>query len=241
MFYETIIENKTAERKQLAILIDPDKQSQESLSGFIDLLEQYTPDYIFVGGSFVYKSLDDCIKPLKASLNVPVVLFPGNAAQFSPQADALLFLSLLSGRNADYLIGQHVKAALNIKKSAIEVVPTAYLLIESGEITAVERASHTQPISRKDIEIAVSTALAGQYMGNKLIYLEGGSGAKRPVPMDMIRAVKNSISIPLIVGGGLKTKKDVENAFSAGADMVVVGNALESNLNFIKELIEVCK
>ena len=157
------------------------------------------------------------------------MLFPGNSTQLSDKADAMLMLSLISGRNADFLIGQHVVAAPFIKKSGIETISTGYMLIESGTTTSVEYISNTRPIPREKNDIAVATAIAGELLGNKAIYLEGGSGAKMPVPAPMIKAVHRSISLPIIVGGGLRSEDDIKNALEAGADIVVIGTSLESD------------
>lgn len=199
-------------------------------------------DAILVGGSFVKDKpfrracFDGFVKLVKSFSKVPVILFPGDAMQVSKYADAILFLSLLSGRNPDYLIGEHIKASPAIKKIGLEVIPTGYILIESGTKTSVMYKSHTSPISPDQINVVKAHALAGQYLGMKFIYLEAGSGALHPVPDSLISAVKKYISIPLIVGGGLKTQDAINEKLNAGADFIVVGNALQNNPDLIKKL-----
>jgi len=185
----------------LAVLLDPDQCRGSVLSSTIAELKSNTPDFIFVGGSHTLNSIDSLIDLLKEEIKTSVVLFPGNAAQFSSNAHAMLYLSLISGRNAEFLIGQHVGSAVAIKKSEIEVIPTGYLLIDGGKSTSVEYISNTRPIPRDKKEIALSTAVAGELLGMKLIYLEAGSGALKPVPTDMITCVKAGLSLPLVVGG----------------------------------------
>ena len=174
---------------------------------------------------------------IKRLTTIPVVLFPGNAFQLTNKADALLLLSLISGRNAEWLIGQHVQAAKAIQQSALETISTGYILIDGGNTTAVERVSKTKPLQRDAIDEVVSTALAGQLLGHKLIYLEAGSGAQNPVPTALIKAVKTAIDIPLIVGGGLTSTDAIKKAYEAGADIVVVGNYLETHL---EKMVDFC-
>ena len=226
---EEITEKKAAGKKQLAVLIDPDKFTDEVAERFISSVAKAKPDYIFVGGSLTASSTDEAIRRIKENTDIKVVLFPGNSTQLSDKADAMLMLSLISGRNADFLIGQHVVAAPFIKKSGIETISTGYMLIESGTTTSVEYISNTRPIPREKNDIAVATAIAGELLGNKAIYLEGGSGAKMPVPAPMIKAVRRSISLPIIVGGGLRSEDDIKNALEAGADIVVIGTSLEAD------------
>lgn len=226
---EEITEKKAAGKKQLAVLIDPDKFTDEVAERFISSVAKAKPDYIFVGGSLTASSTDEAIRRIKENTDIKVVLFPGNSTQLSDKADAMLMLSLISGRNADFLIGQHVVAAPFIKKSGIECIATGYMLIESGTTTSVEYISNTRPIPREKNDIAVATAIAGELLGNKAIYLEGGSGAKMPVPAPMIKAVRRSVSLPVIVGGGLRSEDDIKNALEAGADIVVIGTSLESD------------
>ena len=225
----------------LAVLLDPDQCRGFVLSSNIAELKSNIPDFIFVGGSHTLNSIDSLIDLLKEEIKTSVVLFPGNALQFSSNAHALLYLSLLSGRNAEFLIGQHVGSAVAIKKSEIEVIPTGYLLIEGGKSTSVEYISNTRPIPSDKKEIALSTAVAGELLGMKLIYLEAGSGALEPVPADMIECVKDGLSLPLIVGGGIKSAQQLKEAFDAGADMVVVGNIFESIPSKISEFVALTK
>ena len=226
---EEITEKKAAGKKQLAVLIDPDKYTDEVAERFASSVAQAKPDYIFVGGSLTASSTDDAIKHIKEKTDTKVVLFPGNSTQLTDKADAILMLSLISGRNADFLIGQHVVAAPFIRKSGIETISTGYMLIESGTTTSVEYISNTRPIPREKNDIAVATAIAGELLGNKAIYLEGGSGAKNPVPAQMIKAVSKNITLPVSVGGGLRSEDDIKTALEAGADIVVIGTTLESD------------
>lgn len=225
----------------LAVLVDPDKCDEQHLQQLIELLKKHTPDFIFVGGSQLRIPFSGLVERFKSELQIPVVLFPGDVTQFTPNADALLFLSLISGRNAEYLISQHVNAAIPIKSSGLEVIPTGYMLIEGGRKSAVEYISNTQPIPRDKHEIALSTALAGELLGMKAIYLEAGSGAQLPVPAELIQLVKNNLQIPLIVGGGIKTAHQLAQAYNAGADLVVIGNILENNPELIREFVEIKK
>mgnify|MGYP002521467309 FL=1 len=211
-------------RKLLALLLDPEKADLEKLP----LSGSYLPGYVFVGGS-TGGNCDAFVAALRRRTNVPIVLFPGSALQFSPAADALLFLSLLSGRNAETLVGQQVRAARAVRRSGIESIPMGYILIDGGKETAVQRVTHTQPIEQSDIVQIVDTAIAAELLGKQLVYLEAGSGAVTPVDADIIRAVRKNTHIPLIVGGGIRTTEQMTNAFGAGADMVVIGNHFEFN------------
>ena len=169
---------------------------------------------------------------LKEKLALPILLFPGNPSQISVLADGILFLSLISGRNPEYLIEHHISSVPILKNTNLEIIPTGYVLIESGTITAVERVSQTKPLGRTNLSLVCHTAKAGEYLGNKLIYLEAGSGAKLPVPLEMITAVSREVSIPLVVGGGIRSQKEIQQAFNAGADLVVIGTAFENDGNF---------
>lgn len=222
----------------LAVLLDPDKCFGELMEKMLDQLKSFHPDFIFIGGSSKNCFSDDLLSQL-ADIPVPKVLFPGDASQFSPQADALLFLSLISGRNTDYLIGQHVHSALKIKKSGIEVIPVGYILIDGGTDSAVKRVSTTNPIRANDVEKSVSTAVAGELLGMKMIYLEAGSGALNPVSAEIISAVKSELNTPLIVGGGIRTTAQLKTALEAGADLVVVGNVFESETYRVEEFVRV--
>lgn len=231
--YEEILQAKAQNQKLIAILLDPDKIEMGNLAILIEKIKISPATYIFIGGSIVEnKKIDEQVHLLKEKLTIPVVLFPGNPSQISILADGILFLSLLSGRNPDYLIEHHVNAVSILKNSFLEIISTGYILIESGSQTAVERISKTKPIDRNNVEYVCKTAKAGEYLGNKLIYLEAGSGAKIAVPLEMIKAVSREISIPLIVGGGIRSQKAIQDAFDAGADLVVIGTAFENDLNF---------
>ncbi len=225
----------------LAVLLDPDQCRGSVLASTVAVLKAHIPDFIFVGGSHTINSVDSLIDLLKDEIKTKIILFPGNASQFSSNAHALLYLSLLSGRNAEFLIGQHVSSSVAIKKSEIEVIPTGYLLIDGGKPTSVEYISNTRPIPRDKKEIALSTAVAAELLGMKLVYLEAGSGAAHPVPPAMIEYVKSGLSLPLIVGGGIKTKLQLKEAFDAGADLVVVGNIFESEPSKIAEFVALTK
>ncbi|MCK9206375.1 MAG: geranylgeranylglyceryl/heptaprenylglyceryl phosphate synthase [Salinivirgaceae bacterium] len=240
MILDHIQENRNKGKKTFAVLIDPDKQSESSLIDLVKKLNQKPgPDLILVGGSIVLNGIDQTVALIKKNTSLPVILFPGNALQFSPKADGILFLSLISGRNPDFLIGNHVLSATRIKKSGIEVIPTGYILINSGADTSVSYMSNTVPIPYQKPEIAIATAIAGELLGLKLIYLEAGSGAPRPVSDKMIQAVKKNSSVPLIVGGGIKTPKQLENVLKAGADMVVVGTAIEKDSSILTDFASI--
>ena len=231
--YQQILTSKTKGVKLLAILLDPDKLVVENLSTLVQKINQSPATHIFIGGSsFDGNHLDELIIQLKAKINLPFLLFPGNPSQISKDADGILFLTLLSGRNPDYLIEHQVNAVPIIKKTNLEVISTGYILIESGNETAVERVSQTKPLDRNNHQYALQTAQAGEFIGNKLIYLEAGSGAKLSVPKEMISLVSQNIKVPLIVGGGIRSKEEIENAYNAGADLVVIGTAFENNVNF---------
>ncbi len=235
--YSTILEKTSKGRKQLAVLVDPDKLSLSEISRLSAKASNAMVDYFFVGGSLlVNNQLDACINTIKENTHLPVVLFPGNTLQMSWKADAILFLSLISGRNAEMLIGRHVISAPYLKISPLEVISCGYMLIESGKQTAVQYMSNTTPIPADKNDIAICTALAGEMLGLKLIYLEAGSGAQHTVPEEMVRQVKGSVSVPLIVGGGIRTPEKASDLCRAGADMLVVGTAFEQNDGLIDEI-----
>ena len=235
--YRQILTNREKGKKMLAVLIDPGKNDLRNLASIIAILKICPPDFIFIGGSHGVNSTDSIIEIIKEEINTTVVLFPGDASQFSKHADALLYLSLLSGRNPEYLIGQHIKSSAAIKQSGIEVIPTSYLLIDGGKMSAVEYISNTKPIPRDKKEIVCSTAIAGELLGMHLTYLEAGSGADYPVPTEIISHVRSMTSIPLIVGGGICSTAAMEAAFNAGADLVVVGNIFETEPEKMTEFI----
>ncbi|MCB8963482.1 MAG: geranylgeranylglyceryl/heptaprenylglyceryl phosphate synthase [Bacteroidales bacterium] len=223
-------------RKQLALLLDPEKQSMVDLKHVLWLAENSPVTMILVGGSLVNSDMDSFIEHVKQYTKLPVVLFPGSAQQFSPNADGILLLSLISGRNPEFLIGNHVQVAYKLKQSGIEIIPTGYILVESGGTTSVQYMSNTMPIPSGKSDIAVATALAGEQLGLKMIYLEAGSGAVNPVPADLIKQVKSEISIPLIVGGGLRSSSQINAAFEAGASIVVLGNGIEKNPELLSQI-----
>lgn len=239
MSKKNILEQISQTEKGLAILIDPDKfMSIKHKDEWITRVNTLKPELLFVGGSVVSKiDFDQCIELLSEKVEVPLVIFPGNFDQIHPGADALLFLSLLSGQNPEYLITQHVKAVDHLENVDIEVIPTAYLLVDGGVQTAVAYVSQTQPIPQHGKSIALKIALAGKYQGKKLIYLDAGSGAKNIVPKEMIIEVKKS-GLPVIVGGGLKNIEDIQKTHKAGANLVVIGNKIEDNLDFFLDLMQ---
>lgn len=235
--YQEILNSKAENKKLLAILIDPDKVVMETISNLAEKINQSPATYVFVGGSsFNGNHLDELIIALKSETNLPILLFPGNPSQISDKADGILFLTLLSGRNPDYLIEHQVNAVPILNKTNLEVISTGYILIESGIETAVERVSKTKPLDRNNPEYVLQTAQAGEFLGNKLLYLEAGSGAKYSVPKEIIILVAQNVNIPIIVGGGIRSKIEIENAFSAGADLVVIGTAFENDINFFRKI-----
>ncbi len=235
--FSKITKQSLSGKKQLAILADPDKSTHASLKGLAELASKAKADYIFIGGSLVMQdNLSFCIDTLKRYCQLPVVLFPGSIFQVDKKADALLLLSLISGRNPEMLIGQHVVAAPMIRQCGLEVIPTGYMIVESGKITSVQYMSNTMPLPFDKTEIAVSTAIAGQMLGLKLIFLDAGSGAPQPVPIEMISRVKQNISVPMIVGGGIRTPENALEIWDAGADIVTIGNAAEKHPELILEM-----
>jgi len=231
--YQEILKAQHQKQKLLAILLDPDKLTVELITNLISKINQSPATHILVGGSsFEGNHLEELILLLKQNSHLPILLFPGSSTQISSAADGILFLQLLSGRNSEYLVEQQIKAVPVLEKTNLEIISTGYILIESGSETAVERVSQTKPLDRNNFDYAAQTAKAGEFIGNKLIYLEAGSGAQNPVPIDMITTVAKRISVPLIVGGGIRSKYGIEEAFTAGADMVVIGTAFENDLNF---------
>ena len=230
----------TTDKKQIAILIDPDKTDLKKLQKTIDAANKANIDFFLVGGSLLLKNnLEETIVFIKKNSKKKVYLFPGNPSQISAKADGILLLSLISGRNADLLIGNHVQAAPLLKQSKLDIISTGYMLIESGTPTTVSYISNTTPIPANKPEIAACTALAGEQLGLKSIYLEAGSGAQNAVSKETISAVKKMIKIPLIVGGGIRNKEQIETAFSAGADIVVIGTAIENDVTFLESIINI--
>ena len=229
-----------ANKKSIAVLVDPDKAEDPSrLLHLINLASENCVDYFFVGGSLVTSAnLSEVVKKIEENVTIPVVLFPGSAIQVDASADELLFLSLISGRNPELMIGQHVVAAPIIRNTRLEVIPTGYMLINSGKITSVAYISNTMPIPDDKYSLAASTALAGQMLGLQTIYIDAGSGAEKEISPRMIASVRKSIAIPLIVGGGINSAQKAIAALEAGADMIVVGNALEKDPDLLTEVSE---
>ena len=225
-------------KKSIAVLIDPDKAEDViKLKHLVHLANENCIDFFFVGGSLITTSnLSEVIQVIKEDVNIPVVLFPGSSLQIDPSADAILFLSLISGRNPDLLIGQHVQAAPILKNNHMEVLPTGYMLISSGRTTSVAYISNTTPIPEDKYSLAACTAMAGEMLGLRLIYLDAGSGAEREISPRMISAVRKSINVPMIVGGGINTPQKALSALEAGADMIVIGNALEKTPDLLTEI-----
>lgn len=224
-------------RKHLVPLVDPDKTTDETGILLGKTAQELGLPVILVGGSILTEgNLDHCIRTLKQHFSGKVLLFPGNTLQISAEADGILFLSLISGRNPELLIGKHVIAAPYIKKAGLETIPTGYMLIESGQQTSVSYMSHTFPIPYHKTDIAVCTAMAGEMLGLKCIYMDAGSGAQRAVSAEMIRAVSALLQIPLIVGGGIRSPEDALAAAKAGADLIVVGNVLEKSPELLREM-----
>ncbi len=236
--YRTICKNVEDNLKQLAILVDPDKTTIGKAEKIARECDNLKVDYFFTGSSLLINGdLESCIKALRNNSQIPVIIFPGNNLQISSQADAILFLSLISGRNPEMLIGNHVIAAPQIKNSGLEVIPTGYILIDCGRIASVHYMSNTLPIPSDKHDIAICTAMAGEMLGLKMIYLDGGSGADKTIPTEMISLVRKHIEIPMIVGGGVCNTRQASEIWNAGADLLVVGNALEKDTELINQLV----
>jgi len=232
--YQSILERVRKRQRSLAVLIDPDKfKSTAALENAV----QAEVDYIFVGGSLLSTgSLQQCVEIIKKATTTPLILFPGSTDQIDPHADGILFLSLISGRNPDNLIGKHVVSAPILKKTSLEIIPTGYMLVEGGNTTSAAYMSNTFPIPNNKTDIAVCTAMAGEMLGLKLIYMDTGSGALNHVPLSMIKNVKKNIDVPLIVGGGIKTPEQAYTICNAGADMIVIGTVTEQTPEIIGEI-----
>ncbi|MFM9057178.1 MAG: geranylgeranylglyceryl/heptaprenylglyceryl phosphate synthase [Bacteroidota bacterium] len=228
--YQRMSEALQQGRRQMAVLIDPDKVSTKHLDELCRQAESVAIDFFFVGGSLITRgNIHDTIRALKARTNIPIVIFPGGHQQIDGNADAILLLSLISGRNPEMLIGQHVLAAPRLKSSELEIIPTGYILVDGGKMTTVQYVSDTVPIPTDKPEIAAYTALAGQQLGLKAIFAEAGSGALNPVPTSIVKAIRREVNIPLIVGGGIRTPDQALALYGAGADVLVIGNHLESH------------
>ena len=235
--YQSLTDRKRQSKKSFAVLIDPDKVDNGSVEQLIQLSLDAQVDYFLVGGSLVVSNyLDECVQLIKKNCDVPVILFPGSPSQVSKYADALLYLSVISGRNPELLIGQHVVSAPFIKKSGLEIMSTGYMVVDGGAPTTVSYMSNTAPLPSDKNEIAMCTAMAGEMLGMKLIYMDAGSGAKRAISESMIQKVSSCIEVPLIVGGGIITPEKAYLNCKAGADVIVVGNAIEKDTSLIKEM-----
>ena len=235
--YHSLTEKKANGLKSFAVLVDPDKVNKQKIADIAAKAVDAKVDYLLVGGSLVVTNhLDDVVKQFKQECDIPVILFPGSPSQLSPFADALLYLSLISGRNAELLIGQHVISAPVVKQSGLEIMSTGYMVIDGGAPTTVSYISNANPIPADKNEIAVCTAMAGEMLGMKLIYMDSGSGAKRAISESMIESVAKNIEAPLIVGGGITNPEKAYLNCKAGADVIVVGNAIEKDASLIKEM-----
>ncbi|MCE2757273.1 MAG: hypothetical protein RL640_246 [Bacteroidota bacterium] len=235
--YDRMIDLKQKNKKAFTVLVDPDKTSLKKADELISLCTHAKVDFIFVGGSLVVSDhLEDLVQHIKSSCDIPVLLFPGSPSQITPYADALLYLSLISGRNPELLIGQHVISAPAVRKSGLEVIPTGYMLIDGGAPTTVSYISNASPIPSDKNEIALCTALAGEMLGLKLLYMDAGSGAKYAIKESMIQAVTSQVHIPVIVGGGITDPEKAYKNCKAGADIIVVGNAIEKDAHLIHEM-----
>jgi putative glycerol-1-phosphate prenyltransferase len=235
--YHSLTERKQQGRKSFAVLIDPDKVNDENMELLVERCVDARVDYLLVGGSLVISNyLDECVQLIKRNCDIPVILFPGSPSQISRYADALLYLSLISGRNADLLIGQHVVSAPVVRQSGLEVMPTGYMVIDGGAPTTVSYISNATPVPADKNEIAMCTAMAGEMLGMKLIYMDAGSGARRAISEDMIAKVAGCIQVPLIIGGGITEPEKAYLNCKAGADVIVVGNAIEKDASLIREM-----
>lgn len=235
--YQNIVSAKKEGKKLLAVLIDPEKIDLKHIPCFFEKIHNSIATHIFVGGSTDKDNqTESVVMAVKKETNLPVILFPGDVSQITNKADGILFLSLLSGRNPEYLIEQQIKAAPILKNAPLEIIPTGYILIDGKKETATQKVSNTKPISQEKTTRILHTSLAGEFSGKQLIYLEAGSGATQVVSQNIIEMVSNKITVPLIVGGGIHTKKQLENAFNAGADIVVIGTAFEKDESFLKVL-----
>ncbi|MHB1921171.1 MAG: phosphoglycerol geranylgeranyltransferase [Chitinophagaceae bacterium] len=235
--YNFLSERKTKGQKSFAVLIDPDKITPGQIQGLLKKCTDAKVDFILLGGSLVVTDhLDECVLQIKKYSEIPVILFPGNPTQLSRHADALLYLALISGRNPELLIGQHVISATAVRQSGLEVIPTGYMVIDGGAATTVSYISNASPIPSDKDDIALCTALAGEMLGKKLIYMDAGSGAKKPISEKMIQRVAEQIQIPLVIGGGIRDPEKAYRNCKAGADVIVVGNAIEQDQTLIGEI-----
>ena len=235
--YTALLNKKRIQRKSFAVLIDPDKVDTANIHYLVELAVNSLVDYLFVGGSLVISNhLDQVVKLIKSLCKIPIILFPGTPSQVSNYADGLLYLSLISGRNPELLIGQHVISAPSVRKSGLEIISTGYMVIDGGAPTTVSYISNALPIPADKIEIALCTAMAGEMLGMKLIYMDAGSGARKPISTEMIQRVAANLEIPLLIGGGIQDPEKVYLNAKAGADLIVVGNAIEKDPSLLTEM-----
>ncbi len=240
--YQQIFENKQRGTTQVAVLVDPEQQQSGNFETVAQRATESGADFILVGGSLLMADvLDTCIRIIRQNTSLPIVLFPGSPLQIHPGADAILLLSLISGRNPELLIGQHVIAAPYLKQSGLEIIATGYMLVGNDNYTTAQYISHSFPIPASKPDVAACTAMAGEMLGMKLIYLDAGSGALHPVNPEMIAKVKSAINLPVVVGGGLNHPEKARTAAQAGADLLVVGNALEKDPSLIPEIVQAAK
>jgi phosphoglycerol geranylgeranyltransferase len=235
--YQSLTDRKANGQKSFAVLVDPDKVNPAMIDELSELATAAKVDYLLVGGSLVISNhLDEVVQQFRSRCNIPIILFPGSPSQISRYADALLYLSLISGRNPELLIGQHVISAPAVRQSGLEIISTGYMVIDGGAPTTVSYISNATPIPADKNEIAMCTAMAGEMLGMKVIYMDAGSGAKRPITESMIRSVAQHVSAPIVVGGGITDPEKAYRNCKAGADVIVVGNAIEKDPSLIKEM-----
>lgn len=240
--YSSFVSHKKESSHAFALLVDPDSIEKTKLEALVMNAQSYGVDYIFVGGSIIVENrIRECVDIIKKNSDIPAILFPGSTTQVVDNADAILFLSLISGRNPDLLIGQQVISAPMIKQSGLEVLSTGYMIIDGGQPTTVSYMSHSMPIPHNKPDVALCTAWAGELLGKSLIYMDAGSGAKNPISSEMIHKVSSNIDIPLIVGGGIRTPEKIRENCEAGAQVVVIGNAIEKDAGLFQELVSAVK
>jgi phosphoglycerol geranylgeranyltransferase len=237
--YESLLAKKKKGQRSFAVLIDPDNVNEAKIDELTHLTVSAGVDYLFVGGSLVISNhLDEVVQHIRRNCSIPVILFPGTPSQVSRYADGLLYLSLISGRNPELLIGQHVISAPAVRKSGLEIISTGYMVIDGGAPTTVSYISNATPIPADKNEIALCTAMAGEMLGMKLIYMDAGSGARYPIREEMIAAVASHVDVPIVVGGGIRDPEKAYRNCKAGADIIVVGNAIEKDVNLIREMAD---
>jgi phosphoglycerol geranylgeranyltransferase len=235
--YNLLSDRKANGQKSFAVLVDPDKVNPQLISELSQLTIAAKVDFLLIGGSLVITDhLDEVVQQFKRECDIPIILFPGSPLQVSRYADALLYLSMISGRNPELLIGQHVISAPFVRQSGLEIIPTGYMVVDGGAPTTVSYISNATPLPSDKSEIAMCTAMAGEMLGMKLIYMDAGSGARKPITENMIRQVSQSVSVPLVVGGGITDPEKAYHNCKAGADLIVVGNAIEKDPSLIKEM-----